>query len=664
MGFTDHVPDTRFDTEFGPINVVVRNLSTLPDGEGQQQVVIQTEKGGTLEWSGSLRLDPLHSVGRVEGGGSYVPFLYRYYQDIPAIETPVGSAQLGFDYEIGSDDGGNITASIDNLDFAIRDLVVKSEHSGTEIFNFPETRISGGWLRWPQQSVGADRFVLNNSEIRLWRESDGRLNLQNLVAVQKSAKDAVNAGGDDGNHADNGEWSLQLDRFEISNMKAEFEDRTLRQPGIIQILDLDFSLADLTNQPGASFPLLLDIEWAPGGHTQLAGKLTALPVVAMEARLTVSDYQIAALQSYVSDAARILIEKGSLNINAKFSVGEQEPLVSSGSIAIRNLNLTNALNGERLLGWNELAIDRYEFAAAPLDLEISQIVATAPYVRFRINEDNSTNFQALLVERNDRQPMETDAAAEAAQGQATLKIIIGRIGIDGGSADFTDLTLPIPFSSQIRDLNGEITTLATDSEAPARVDLEGRVDEYGLARIRGSVTPFDPTQNTDMQLLFRNVELPDLSPYTVKFAGREIADGRLELDLRYQITAGQMEGSNKVILSDLELGRKVDQPDAMNLPLGLAIALLTGPDGKIDIDLPVSGDVNDPEFKIGGVVVKALFNLLTNIITSPFRLLASLVGIDSEDFDIIELQPRIEASVNKSGWIPMQLTVESGTGDQ
>ncbi len=145
--FTDHVPDTRFDTEFGPINVVVHNLSSLPDDEGQQQVVIQTEKGETLGWSGSLQLHPLHSAGRVVGGGSYVPLLYRYYQDILAIEAPVGIAQLGFDYEIGNDDGGNFTASIDNLDFAVRDLVVKSDQSGTEIFYFPETRISGGWLR-------------------------------------------------------------------------------------------------------------------------------------------------------------------------------------------------------------------------------------------------------------------------------------------------------------------------------------------------------------------------------------------------------------------------------------------------------------------------------------------------------------------------------------
>ena len=151
--------------------------------------------------------------------------------------------------------------------------------------------------------------------------------------------------------------------------------------------------------------------------------------------------------------------------------------------------------------------------------------------------------------------------------------------------------------------------------------------------------PSQPTANTDIRLLLRNVAFPGLTPYTVKFAGREIDEGRLELDLRYRIDQGQLQASNMMVIEKLKLGDKVDHPDAMSLPLGLAVSLLTGPDGRIKIDLPVTGDVNDPKFKIGGVIMRAFGTLIAKVVSAPFRLLGKLAGVESEDFDKIEFQP-------------------------
>ncbi len=219
-----------------------------------------------------------------------------------------------------------------------------------------------------------------------------------------------------------------------------------------------------------------------------------------------------------------------------------------------------------------------------------------------------------------------------------LALSLSRIVIENGSADFADLSLPFPFATKIAELEGEISTLSTVSQEPASVGLQGKVGEYGLAEITGSLSPADPTANTDLRLLFRNVELPDLSPYTVKFAGRKIQDGRLELDLRYQLDAGQMQGENSVIIDRLTLGEKQEYPGAANLPLGLAVALLKKPDGTIDLDLPVSGDVNDPEFSVGGIVFRTFANLIVKLATSPFRLLGGLVGAGEEKIDLIEFR--------------------------
>jgi hypothetical protein len=183
---------------------------------------------------------------------------------------------------------------------------------------------------------------------------------------------------------------------------------------------------------------------------------------------------------------------------------------------------------------------------------------------------------------------------------------------------------------------GEISTLATGSSEPARVNLEGQVNEYGLARIEGELNAWAPTDLTDIEMTFRNLEVARLSPYTVQFAGYEVAEGRMDLDLNYRVLQQQLQGDNQIVVREMTLGEKIDHPDAGSLPLGLAIALLKDSEGVIDIAVPVEGDLNDPEFRIGGVIWRALGNLISKVVTAPFRLLGNLVGVESEDFGRME----------------------------
>ena len=228
---------------------------------------------------------------------------------------------------------------------------------------------------------------------------------------------------------------------------------------------------------------------------------------------------------------------------------------------------------------------------------------------------------------------------EAGAPARALALAVGRVNVSGGSADFSDLSLPLPFAAKISELNGQISTISSVSSEPAKIALKGRVDEYGLAEVSGQVRPADPSASTDISVLFRNVDMPRLSPYTTKFAGRKIDAGRLNLDLRYRIENGRLAGENGVRIEKLKLGEKVDHPGAADLPLGLAVALLTGPDGSIVLDMPVTGDVGDPKFSIGGVVMKTFANLITKLVASPFNLLGRLVGMDSEEFDRVEFRP-------------------------
>ncbi len=211
--------------------------------------------------------------------------------------------------------------------------------------------------------------------------------------------------------------------------------------------------------------------------------------------------------------------------------------------------------------------------------------------------------------------------------------------MQGTALDFSDRSLPLPFDAAIRDMDGTISTLSNRSEEPAEIALEGRVNEYGLARINGTTKPLDPTNQTDITMVFRNLDISRLTPYTIQFAGYAIETGRLDLDLGYRLANRKLQGDNKVVIREMKLGEKSDLPGAGSLPLGLAVALLTDSEGVIDLAVPVEGDLDNPEFRISGVIWRAIGNLITKAVTAPFRFLGSLVGIDSEDFGTLHFQP-------------------------
>jgi len=213
---------------------------------------------------------------------------------------------------------------------------------------------------------------------------------------------------------------------------------------------------------------------------------------------------------------------------------------------------------------------------------------------------------------------------------------IRRLRLQNAKLDFTDLSLRPQFSAKIYELNGVINGLSSNREARSQIELDGRVDEFGLARIRGDINPFAPRNNTDVNMVFKNVDMVAVSPYTMKFAGYKIAEGKISLDLQYKVRDSQLEGSNQIVIDKLTLGERVDSSDALKLPLQLAIAILKDSDGRINLGLPISGNLSDPKFSYSAIIGKAIGNLLTRIVTAPFRALGSLLGVQGEKLESID----------------------------
>lgn len=616
----DNVPDTAVEYQLSPINISIQELNTLPDHDGRQSVIIHLPDDASLQWSGSLTLAPLDSDGELILKGLHVDPVIAYLESLLPLESVSATLSSSFQYHLSLDDTGQLNVNIDELEAELDNLLISGLTPETEFIDIQKISLLGGELRYPQQSLHFSKLGIESPDLTSWIKEDGGLSVMDLVPTGSEKPDPTD------NIDPAPPWQLGIDEFSLKGGGLSLSDRSIQPTVAVNVSELQVRISDISNGDAALMPIELTGNLAEGGSYTFNGSVGVLPEFSMSGNASTRGIQLSLGQAYVQQFARIMIKSGVLDTEIELSLPAGEAITVGGSIQVPGLEINDTLDDQRLLGWDKLDIDRFDLNTDGLHL--SQMVFGQAFGRFVVHEDKTTNVSALVIEQAD----DKDSNAET----DPMNIIIGGIRVDEGSMDFADFSLPLPFATHIHKLGGTISTIATNSTEPANIRLEGQVDKYGLARIEGSMNMLDPIRHTNVAVDFRNLLMPTLSPYTVQFAGREIDEGKLDLGLVYAIEEGQLHGENSVVLSDLVLGNKVDHPDAASLPLGLAVSLLKDADGVIKIDLPVDGDINDPEFRIGGVVWQAVTTLITKIVSAPFRLLGNLIGIDSEDFGQFE----------------------------
>jgi hypothetical protein len=383
-------------------------------------------------------------------------------------------------------------------------------------------------------------------------------------------------------------------------------------------------------------PLAFDaaLRVAQGGVVNAAGSIGD-SYSRIAATVKVERFALKPLQPIISRDGALRLESGELSadVKAEFRAGkEHSELRASGKVGIGNFLLNEAAGGDRLIAWKELAASGVAFTLNPDRLAVEEVRLTQPGAKIAIFKDRSLN----LVKAFQPPPGAASApAAPPAAGGPPIEVQVERVRVENGNVDFSDESLVLPFAAKVEEFSGTITGTSTDPAGAAALKLEGKVGEFGLANVDGTLKPFQPKVHTDVGVVFRNVEMVPLSPYSATFAGRKIATGRVSLDLRYRIENSQLAGDNGVVLERFTLGETVEAPGAMKLPYDLAIALLTDADGKISVAVPVKGNVDDPQFSYGHLVWQAVATVISNIVTAPFRALAGLFGGGGENLENI-----------------------------
>ena len=364
---------------------------------------------------------------------------------------------------------------------------------------------------------------------------------------------------------------------------------------------------------------------ADGAEVVNTGTLHVRPFNA-QGMFTLSHPNLPYYAPYLKPFFRGAFTSGSLELQSSYAVKEDFSLHATSAFNLKNIAISDRANTP-LVRWKNLGVKALEFQTHPFALHVKDVALLEPYASLHIRSDMSTNIGELFPETSDQTPAEKSAPAD---------VTLSRFGLEKGSMDFKDDSLPLPFATQIHSLKGTLSTLDFTSTQPSKLALTGSVNEYGYVQIDGEMLPFDLANHIDIGVLFKNIDLTRLSPYSGKFVGYAISDGRLDLDLGYKVRQKSLQGNNTIVLQTLTLGERIESPEALNLPLNLAIALLKDRNGRIDLNLPMHGDLNDPQFSYGAIIWRAVTNVLTSIVTSPFRLLGSLLGIDGETLKAVD----------------------------
>jgi len=651
INITDKVPATDFHTNIGPINLQVAQLTTLPDKIGRQQLSLQMANDAHIQWNGSLALAPLKSEGEVTINGRLLTTATEYLTDHLNFTVPSGDLAIAFSYNLQTQqnrqttqDNQALTLQLHKLNTQLNQLQILDKQTKQPLFKLQQLAIRDGELRWPEKTLTINHIDFNNGELFVERAKNGEINLTQLIAHQTTEAEAEAEQQQEATASPTTDntpaWKINNDTLSLSDWQIHWVDSGIAETANIDISALNLQLHNVSNQ--AEKPIQADLNThLANGRINASATLTPIPLGDIHATIQLEELQLNTLQPYIASFARINLTEGTITSGITVTSDTENNLAISSNLNLANLNIETLKNRRKILGWDSLIINDAKHSLKNQNTEISGVILNQPYVDFAIDKAGNTTVQEVLVEKpasNETQTTHSDADKDTEKSNIP-PLSIASITINNATGKFSDQSLPLPFNTTFSELNGNVTTIDSQSTEPSTIAMKGRIDEYGLMKVNGALTPFNPQQQTHIDLAFKNVDVPNLSPYSIKFAGRTIEKGRLNLDLGYQIKNGQLQGSNTVEIQKLTLGKRIDQPGALDLPLDLAVALLKDGKGNIEVNLPVAGDMNNPQFGYGKVVGQALKRLITSIVSSPFRLLAKLAGNDSENFDEIHFYP-------------------------
>lgn len=651
LHFSDLSGPTPFATTIVPINVALTDFSTEPGEAGSVRVTGATTTGGRFAWNGTLQIAPeFRSTGQVQFDEVEIPAYLPLVADYLRGEIRSGRLHLAGDYELslGPEPQGTleaVTLRITNLALAAAASTEAAVELGELTVEMPEARLF-------EPSARIERVAIERFKVRAQRDSDGNLDLANLIRRPAAAEADTGAGSGSGRTsppagaADEG----RAPTFRIGEIVARegtvtFTDLTTRpEPSQLEVEDVQITARALSSNPGDEFEMDVALRWAGGpGRFHAAGTGRLQPFAA-KVQLSATDLELAPAGAYLQEflAVRLLSGRATFAGELEASASDNGPpaLRWTGRIGLDDFDVRDARLDHALANWIHLGLEGAEVGTRPLRVAVREMRLNRPALHALRTEDGALNLSALTKGPSpDRKEENAAGDSPAPAGPENFTASIGKLTIEEGSITFADRSVEPEFATAITALEGTVTGLSSEPGALAELDLTGTLAGAAPLEMDGEINLRAENVFTGAVLVdLANLPLEHFEPYAQRYLGYGIEQGRMRGNFEYIVTPEKLSGANEVVLDEFALGEAVQSPDALSVPVKLAVSVLRNRQGEVVLNIPVSGSLESPEFSFGGAIRRAVRNVIVRAATAPLSFLGSLFGI-GDDLTQIEFAP-------------------------
>jgi uncharacterized protein involved in outer membrane biogenesis len=643
---TDNAVSPAFATVLSSVVIDAKRIASK-GAPGTVELRFATDEGAQFAAQGEADIANASAHGRFEVKNMRVGTLRPYYAPAVHAEVRRGALDYASDFEVAPDgDSARMTLHNGAATFADVEAVLPGEREPA--LRIAHAELAGVALDTAKRTFAIDSVAGRQGSLRVMRERDGALNIEQLTRPSKALETAerrISA-----NAVSAPPWSVLMRTVKFDGLGVDFEDRVPASPVKLRVADGRFSIQNVGNAPAASMAFEGTARARPAGRMTLKGTVVAEPLK-VDCRIDASGIDLVPLRPYYEPTTNIIVTGGAVATKGRLTYAAagagRAHARYTGDVTISNFGSLDRPTSQDLVRWKTLTLTGVDAVSEPFSLALGAVAADGFYARIILNADATLNLQQLLAPHS-------AAAQAAAPGPSTmvsgvttktlpgdaggpLPVSIGRIQLSDGEVQYADFFVTPNYTAHLTSVTGGVSAL---SQAQAgTVEVAARVEGTAPVAINGTINPFAQRLALDLTGKATDIDLPPLTPYSVKYAGYGIQKGKLSLEVHYRVDDRKLAATNKLKLDQLAFGERVESPTATKLPVLLAVSLLKDRNGVINLDLPIQGTLDDPQFSVWGVLVQIFVNLITKAITAPFALLGSLGGGGGEQLAYIEFAP-------------------------
>lgn len=644
--FEDLSNKTPYTSEIKSLSFILSNFSTLPDEKGLYELEATLNNRALIDWKGSLNLNPVSSSGSIRFEKIGAQNLWEYIQDRVNFVVTGGDINFEGKYVVDFSKEEKII-SLKDSNVMLNSFTMLENPEGGEVISVPELNVNGINFDLVSKTLDISKITTTGGKINGIIDENGTLNFAKLAGAEenkeKIPEDEVQKPKAESSASQ--PVNLNIKEIDLADYVLNFEDKSLQSPTKFSLSPTNLNIRDFSLANAKSIVVFSTV-LNESGKINVQGELQS-PDFTSDMTLNFTDIPLKPFEPYINEFAEISIENGTLSFDGRLinlMEDNRRNIKYTGNLDINSFQSKQPGVEDDLLNWSELKVSKAEFDLNSFLLSVENIDVDKLNTNIVISADGKANLTQVIKSSEEKEAVKAEKTVETESAESEEKQFITKISeinIKNSRMDFADFSVDPNFKTSIDDMNVTLKGLSSRDLQTAKINLTGKVDKYAPIEIKGEINPLGDKTRTDIDLDLEGLELTNLNSYSGKHVGYKMDRGKLSLNLEYMLNEKLLDGKNRIVFDQIKLGSKVDSPDAVDLPLELAISLLKDSSGAVKLDFPVSGDPTDPKFNVTDIVFKTFFNLIFKAVTSPFSILGSIVGIfgSGEDLSQVGFEP-------------------------